>query len=247
VYDLGDPEELDRGPEQDAVRIAVLLNHPDAYTGSMVASYLESTGAEVHTFLAYDGELPDPDEFDGIVGSGAPYSVHGNDPWKEAEAQLYLTTDRPVLGICFSHQLMAEAYGGVSGKAPGYDLERGPTTIHLNGHDPLFKGLAEDITMAEHHVDEVLAVPEDFEVMAYSDNCGVEAMRHRTRPVYSVQFHPEWAAQLEKEGMENQDGNMLLDNFMDMAREARVRREASGLAKVGFAIGDYFRHLFGDR
>lgn len=246
MYDLGDTQEPDLEPSEDAVRIAVLLNHPDAYTGSMVVSYLEGAGAEVHSFQAYDGELPDPDEFDGIVGSGAPYSVHGNEPWKEAEAQLYRTADRPVLGICFSHQLMAEAYGGSSGKAPGYDLERGPTTIHLNGRDPLFKGLSEEVTMAEHHVDEVLDVPTDFEVTAYSDNCGVEAMRHRTRPVYSVQFHPEWAAQLEKEGIENQDGQRLLDNFMDMAREARVRREARGLAKVGYAIGDYFRHLFVD-
>ncbi len=244
MYTLDEPCEVDREP----VRIAVLQNHPEGYTGRMVASYLEEAGADVTSFEAYKGELPDPNDFDGIIGSGSPYNVreHRDDEWLQAEQELYRSSKRPVLGICFAHQLLAESYGGRTDKAEGYDLERGPTKVHLTQKSPLFKGLDDEVIMAEYHGDEVTEVPRGFKVTAYSDLCEVQGIQHKRKPVYAVQFHPEWGQQLEDEGIDNDAGYQLLDNFLDIAQKAKVRRESPWYKRVGLAIGDGFDHLFGD-
>jgi len=94
----------------------------------------------------------------------------------------------PILGICVGHQLMAVYYGGRAGPSdmPEYGLAR----VKILQEDDLFKGLPKEFLAWESHNDEVKAV-NDFTVLALSENCKIQAIRHKTKPHYGVQFHPE--------------------------------------------------------
>lgn len=138
---------------------------------------------------------------DGVVLSGGP-SLEG-----AGETGLYAReSEVPVLGICLGHQAIAEAFGGEvgSGDRGGY----AEVEVEL-ARVPLFEGLGDRTTVWASHADEVKEVPAGFEVVARSDVCEVEAMRHGERPVYGVQFHPEVH--------HTEEGPRILKNFASLA------------------------------
>ena len=61
----------------------------------------------------------------------------------------------------------------------------------LEKDDPLFSGVPSASIVWESHNDEVTVVPKDFTLLAESENCKVQAMRHKKKPFYGLQFHPE--------------------------------------------------------
>ncbi len=95
----------------------------------------------------------------------------------------------PVLGICAGHQYMALHLGGDA--KPSRVPEFGKTRLLVDRPNALFEGLPREFEVWESHNDEVAAVPEGFEVLAHSENCGVQAMRSLDRPLFGLQFHPE--------------------------------------------------------
>lgn len=105
----------------------------------------------------------------------------------------------PILGICGGHQQIALVYGSTVdimnriGPGVGYEgcvKERGFGDITTNG-EGIFAGLPATFSVWHSHYEEVKDLPADFEITASSPTCQVQAMQHRTRPMYSVQFHPE--------------------------------------------------------
>jgi len=94
----------------------------------------------------------------------------------------------PIMGICVGLQLMAIHCGGKAGpsKVPEYGLAK----IRVVEEDDLFKGLPKEFLVWESHNDEVKDAP-GFRVLAVSENCIVQAVKHLERPYYGVQFHPE--------------------------------------------------------
>jgi GMP synthase (glutamine-hydrolysing) len=94
----------------------------------------------------------------------------------------------PILGICVGHQLMAVHCGGKAG--PSEIPEFGLAKIRVIEEDVLFKGLPKEFYVWESHNDEVKEAS-GFTVLAVSDNCAIQAMKHHTKPFYGVQFHPE--------------------------------------------------------
>ena len=97
--------------------------------------------------------------------------------------------DIPILGICAGHQHMAIHLGGKA--APSTTPEFGKTLINVLDEDDLFKGLPETFVAWESHNDEVTVLPTGFKLLASSDTCKVQAMRHETRPLFGLKFHPE--------------------------------------------------------
>lgn len=96
----------------------------------------------------------------------------------------------PILGICAGHQFMARHFGG---SANSGGSEFGATELTLTDHEPrdLFADVPQTSTVWESHHDEVDNVPDAFDVLASSEQCAVQAMRHRERPLFGLQFHPE--------------------------------------------------------
>lgn len=97
--------------------------------------------------------------------------------------------DIPILGICAGHQYMARFFGGVveEAKLPEY----GKVEIEVIEEDILFKNLPKKFIVWESHNDEVTKLPKDFILLASSPNCKVQAMKHKSKPLFGLQFHPE--------------------------------------------------------
>lgn len=95
----------------------------------------------------------------------------------------------PILGICLGHQLMAKLYDGEVITA---DIgEYAESEIIVDDEDEILKGLSPSFTAWVSHKDEVSKLPQDFVKLAHSTTCGIEAMAHKSLPLYGVQFHPE--------------------------------------------------------
>lgn len=124
--------------------------------------------------------------------------------------------DLPILGVCLGHQAIGQAFGGEVVRAKS--LMHGKTSpIHHNGQG-MFRGLNDPFTAARYHSLAVLAepLPPVLEVTAWTDDGEIMGLKHRDRPIYGVQFHPESIA--------TEGGHQLLANFLDIAG---VRRSAA--------------------
>ncbi len=123
----------------------------------------------------------------GIILSGGPASVY--EPGAPRCDPKLFELGVPVLGICYGMQLACEALGGSVDNTP--TREYGPAKCNLSQRDSLFDGLPENIDVWMSHGDQVSAITEHFEPLASTATCPYAAIRHRTLPVYGMQFHPE--------------------------------------------------------
>ena len=129
---------------------------------------------------------------DALVMGGGPQSVRSPDQLTGEladAARLIRQVKLPMLCICVTHQLLATAFGGATDLAK--KPEFGPVDISVIDEGRILAGLGPRFTAWESHNDEVVKTPDDFQVLARSSNCSVEAMMHESRQVFGVQFHPE--------------------------------------------------------
>ncbi len=129
---------------------------------------------------------------DGLVMGGGPQRVRSiEDLTGELRdaARLISKLKLPLLCICVTHQLLATAYGGRTDVAK--KPEFGPVEVSVIQEGGILEGMTPSFTAWESHNDEVVTPPEGFQVLARSENCAVQAMRHVDREMYGVQFHPE--------------------------------------------------------
>lgn len=141
----------------------------------------------------------------GVILSGAPILVTEVDlrPYIEKYGWIKETT-LPVLGICFGHQLIGILHGSFASRMKE---DRDWQEIEVYQEDePLFSALPREVKMMEDHC-ETISVPNEFELIASSDACVNEAMRHTKKTIYGVQFHPEVSGNM---------GFRLIENFCKM-------------------------------
>ena len=123
----------------------------------------------------------------GLILSGGPESVYDpNAPKCRAEV---LNMGLPVLGICYGMQLACQMLGG--NVQPGESREFGRTMLSVSDHDVLLAHVPASTTVWMSHGDIVNAVSDDFVSLAATCSCPIAAVKHRTLPVFGVQFHPE--------------------------------------------------------
>jgi GMP synthase (glutamine-hydrolysing) len=134
-----------------------------------------------------------------IILSGGPSSVYQEGAPDVSDKIFHL--GKPILGICYGHQLIARKLGGVVMRGKG---EYGRTLMRLLERDPVFDGWnAEEIVWMSHG-DYVKEPPPGFVVLAVSENGYIAAMRKGH--MYGVQFHPEVSHTAK--------GGLLLENFL---------------------------------
>ena len=123
----------------------------------------------------------------GVILSGGPASVN----LRRAPAcdPRIFELGVPVLGICYGMQFGARTLG--SKVTTSSDREYGRTSITVKEGDKLFRGISRDSVVWMSHADRVDADRKDFVVLAYTKNCSTAAVRHKKKPFYGVQFHPE--------------------------------------------------------
>ena len=158
---------------------------------------------KVQTDLISNQIPPEEIEADGLILGGGPAMERAG-----RCADYLRTLSIPILGICLGMQLMGTTFGGrvATGSVGGYaevDVEVIKENDILKGFPPRFKTWAS-------HADQVVELPEQFEVLARSNVCEIEAMKHLTRPLYGVQWHPEV--------VHTEHGQELLDNFIAVCK-----------------------------
>ncbi|MGM0478322.1 MAG: glutamine amidotransferase-related protein [Bacteroidota bacterium] len=123
------------------------------------------------------------------------------------QLELLLEQSKPLLGIGTGHHLISLLFDGQAVYAPYFNdsIEVG---IILDDH-PLFQKLPLDITMVKEHSGTV-SIPASFQLLASSDISINEAMGHRDRPIYGVQFLPEHSGN---------HGNVIIENFVNISRQ----------------------------
>ena len=143
-----------------------------------------------------------------ILGGGPSIDRSGNSMSYVEEL------DHPILGICLGHQIIAKAFGGEIGAAGIESYAK--IQINILDENDILKGFGENADVWASHKDEVIKPPENFKVLASSSICGVEAMKHDTKPIYGIQFHPEVH--------HTENGDKIFENFYEVCKEFHKSR-----------------------
>ncbi len=124
----------------------------------------------------------------GLILSGGPSSVY--DAGRARCDPNIFDLGVPVLGICYGMQLGAQILGGQVKPAKAREYGRAKLSV-TDEKDALVHGLPRETTVWMSHGDQIHELPEEFTALATTPTCPYAAARHRTRPFYGVQFHPE--------------------------------------------------------
>lgn len=139
----------------------------------------------------------------GVILSGSPFSVYDD---KAFRIDLSKVIGRyPVLGICYGAQFMAYMNGGKVEPANTREYGRAHLT-KIDSSNPLFKGIGQGTQVWMSHGDTITSIPDDFKIIASTDEVKIAAYEISGKNVWGVQFHPEV--------FHTEDGTQLLKNFV---------------------------------
>ncbi|WP_380680107.1 type 1 glutamine amidotransferase [Salinigranum sp. GCM10025319] len=229
----------------DRPRFALLdASHGETHTRRNFRRELDAALAE---FDVTEGELPSTYDYDGAVITGSRASVYWDEPWIGSLVDWTAEAARrelPLLGVCYGHQVLAEALGGhVAGMGEyeiGYrEVRRVDGTADDAG---LFAGISDSFTVFTTHSDHVAELPPGATLLAENEY-GVHAFRKGH--AFGVQFHPEYDPDTAASVTRGKDGQLpverieavldgitderyaaaceakrLFENFVDYARQA---------------------------
>ena len=123
----------------------------------------------------------------GMIFTGGPASVY--EPGAPRCRAELLELGVPILGICYGMQIATQLLG--ADVKPAASREYGRTALKIVEPDTLLKNVPAETTVWMSHGDQVQALGDDFVPLAQTPTCPIAAVRHKTRPFYGVQFHPE--------------------------------------------------------
>ena len=131
--------------------------------------------------------VADLQDADGLILSGGPASVY--DPEAPAYNPEILAMGKPMLGLCYGHQLLCHRLGGQV--EMGETHEFGAAYLHVRKAEGVLAGLDARERVWMSHRDHVAALPPGFAVLGATEDCPVAAMGDAERKIYGLQFHPE--------------------------------------------------------
>jgi GMP synthase (glutamine-hydrolysing) len=138
----------------------------------------------------------------GLILSGGPSSVY--EPNAPKLNPRILEVNLPILGLCYGHQLLAQLSNGKV--EPATCKEYGIARVKIDKPVGVLEGLGSQEKVWMSHGDTVLSLPPDFEELAHTENCPVAAFRHKQKPIYGLQWHPEV--------IHTKKGAQMLQNFI---------------------------------
>ncbi len=121
-----------------------------------------------------------------IILSGSPSSIYEENAPKPVA--FVWEEEIPILGICYGLQILADKFSG--NVAPSNKREYGRSQLHISLKDKLFEGMDNSVVWMSHG-DKLDKLPQGFEIIGYTDNSPYAAIKHKEKPIYGVQFHPE--------------------------------------------------------
>jgi GMP synthase (glutamine-hydrolysing) len=152
-----------------------------------------------------------PKDLEAIILSGSRAHLQNKGVYSEydAEVDLIMKSNVPVLGICFGHQLIGKAFGANIGSLSKFLDE--PQNIKVLEPNEILKSwnIGDKLRVYQSHEDFVENAPPQFIRLAESESCRIEAMKHETRPIYGIQAHIERATE------DDSDGYQIIRNFLE--------------------------------
>lgn len=157
-------------------------------------------------------EIRDPDspveelaDASGFILSGGPAAVfeEGAPPFNEEILRL----GKPMLGICYGHQLLMHVLGGKVRKGKVHEF--GVASLETKAN-PLFAGLNSREQVWMSHADTVLSLPPGFEGVGKTSDCTMAAVYNGQKNIFGVQFHPEVT--------HTENGMRMLGNFLNVCK-----------------------------
>jgi GMP synthase (glutamine-hydrolysing) len=139
----------------------------------------------------------------GIIFSGGPASVY--EPGAPHCDPEIFELGIPVLGICYGMQLACLALGGAVGGSV-HTREYGRATLTVVDPNTLFRAYPRESTVWMSHGDQVQSINGDFAPLASTETCPLAAVKHKSKPIFGLQFHPEVA--------HTPHGTLILANFL---------------------------------
>jgi len=196
-------------------RVALL----DASVGDTPAerNFRRELDADVETFKVSEGDLPPSVEaaeswpFDAAVISGSQTAVYDEHAWietVESWTRDAVAAGVPILGVCWGHQLLAQAMGGAVDPMGRYEL--GYREVDRIADDSLFSGIDETFLAFETHSDEITRLPGEATILAENDR-SIQAFRIEN--AWGVQFHPEYDQETARWVTENKRGEVADDEL----------------------------------
>ncbi|MGG4605652.1 glutamine amidotransferase [Paenalcaligenes sp. Me131] len=166
-----------------------------------VIAALPETSITVKVLYPASGDtLPEPHLLAGAILTGSTSMVTDREPWSEYTAdwiRLAIEQQLPLLGICYGHQLIAHALGGVVDYHPaGREIGQLPIQLHDGAqNDPLLAGLPPTFMANLTHEQSVLQPPEQATILASSEHDAHQILRYSPYAL-SLQFHPEFSTEV---------------------------------------------------
>ena len=202
----------------------LLLDNYDSFVHNL-ARYFRRLGCATHVVRSDEIDAASCIRLapDAVVISPGPKGPRETGCSIELVRRLPVRT--PVLGVCLGHQAIAVAFGG---EVVRCGPRHGMSSLVTHDGSDLFAGLASPLQVGRYHSLAVDAerLPAELRVNARSEDGIVMGIRHRTRPVFGVQFHPE--------SVLTDDGLELLRNFVGLTRSTALRTVAEG---IGYGCG----------
>jgi para-aminobenzoate synthetase len=216
-------------PTSGCATLPVGASAPNAMTTLLIDNHDSNTFNLFQLLALIEGEVPevlrndeadwselDVERFSKVVISAGPGRPDRPRDFGLSSGALAVA-ELPLLGVCLGHQGLVIAHGGTVGPAP-QPMHGRRSRIHHSGTE-LFEGVPQDFLAVRYHS---LAahdpIPAELEVTARTTSGTVMAVRHRERPHWGVQFHPE--------SVETEFGERLLRNFSALCEKRRGVRAA---------------------
>ena len=155
----------------------------------------------VQNTLSID-EIKDKDPSGLILGGGPSLDLAGN------SSDYIDNINVPILGICLGHQLIAKKFGSEISTSNTESYAQ--VEINILKDNDLLKDLGSSTPVWTSHKDEVNNLPSNFELLANSKVCDIEAMKHLDKDIYGIQFHPEVH--------HTPKGEIIFNNFYDICK-----------------------------
>ena len=204
-----------------------LIDNYDSFTFNLV-QFLGDLGADCQVVR---NDKATPDEILSAAPKAIILSPGPCDPDKAGICLDLIKAapeDMPIFGVCLGHQCIGQAFGGEIVRAD--KIMHGKLSHIQHGGDGMFEGMPDPLTVTRYHslVIEPSSLPDCLDIAAQTDDGIIMAVKHKTRPIYGVQFHPESIATAHGQALRKLAGRRATSDPTRTSRMGPLSRPGNG-------------------